>query len=149
MRLLALTYEELVAHGVNAAFARVLTEPKRYHPDLTIMVGKTNWDYFVPSNASEVVPLWDQNADSYVRWKRNGRTEFVRLYHDDPEWRLVAVSEQGVMCELWQSWVEFQDDENDECRRFAEAIGFRHWEEALRLMESDDEQYEEWILRLE
>jgi hypothetical protein len=148
MQLRALTYDELTAHGVSAEFARILIDPESYDPSLSIFVGKTDWDYFVPSGASNIVPLWDENADAIVRWNRDGRTEFVKLYHDDPEWRLIAVSEQGAMCELWRGWIEFKDSD-EECRRFAEAIGFRRWEEALKLHDTDYDEFAAWAIQLE
>ena len=95
MRLHSLTFDELIANGISPKFARILTDPKSYHSDLDIILGKTDWDYYVPADVTKVFPLWDTNADSVVRWNRNGMTEYVRLYHDDPEWRFLASSEQG------------------------------------------------------
>lgn len=147
MRLKALTLQELISHGVNARFARILTAPEQYHPDLSILVGKTDWDYWIPSGVSDIVPLWDSNADSFVRWSRNGVTEYVWLFHDDPNWVLIAKSEQGVMARLWQYWAEFQESD-DECRRFADAIGFRYCEEALGLLDTDYDAFEKWRFEL-
>lgn len=149
MRLVSLTYDELVAHGVSQAFAQVLADPDGYHPDLDVVVGKTHWDYFIPEGVSEVVPLWDCNADSLVRWKRDGQVEYVWLFHDDPKWIHVARSEQGIMAKLWQEWVEFQDATDEECRLFAEAIGFRHWKEGLSVLETrSTDAIEQWRLGL-
>ena len=149
MHLRSFTYDELVSNGVNQSFARVLTDPEAYHPDLKFHIGETNWDYFVPEGVSEVVPLWDDNADSYVRWIRDGRREYVHLYHDDPNWTLIAKSEQGIMAKLWQGWVEFQDTDED-CQRFADAIGFRHCQAGLRILqqETDSETIDRWRLSL-
>ncbi|MEZ6138729.1 MAG: hypothetical protein R3C53_27910 [Pirellulaceae bacterium] len=77
MRLESLPYDQLVANGVNPSFARILSDPDSYHPDLSIYVGKTNWDYYIPDGVTNIVPLWDSNADSYVRWTRDGNTEYV------------------------------------------------------------------------
>ncbi|NQT36598.1 MAG: hypothetical protein HQ581_03865 [Planctomycetes bacterium] len=147
MRLHSLTFDELTAYGVDPRFARILTDPDSYHPDLSIHVGKTNWDYFIPANVTNVVPLWDSNADSFVRWNRNGSTEYVWLFHDDPNWTLIAASEQGIMAKLWQDWIEFQDSD-DECRRFADAIGFRHCEEGLALLDNDYDAFTKWMREL-
>jgi hypothetical protein len=87
--------------------------------------------------------LWDVNADSYVRWKRNGKIEYVWLFHDDPEWSLVAVSEQGIIAELWTSWVESFEDE-EEFKNFAHAIGFKHYKEAMDVWDKGYDEFTEW-----
>lgn len=147
MRLRSLSLEELISHGVSAPFAKILTEPESYHPELSILVGETDWEYYVPPDATCVVPLWDANANSFVRWTRAGEIEYVWLFHDDPQWVLIAISEQGIMSKLWQNWIEFIDSD-DECERFAEAIGFRHWEQALDLLNEDYASFERWQLAL-
>ncbi len=147
MQLRSLSFEELVGHGVRPSFARVLSDPESYDSDQRIHIGRTNWDYYVPDNVSEIVPLWDRNADSIVRWTRCNTTEYVWLFHDDPAWDLLAYSEQGIMHVLWQEWAEFQESD-DECRRFAEYIGFRHCEEALAIWNEDSETIDWWRLTL-
>lgn len=147
MRLRSLTYDELVANHVSGPFARILSDPDSYHPDLSIHIGKTNWDYHIPDGVSNVVPLWDSNADSFVRWNRNGNVEFVWLYHDDPNWSLMAKSEQGIMAILFHEWAEFQESDED-CQQFADAMGFRYCEEALKMMENDSDTIKRWRLSL-
>lgn len=147
MRLGSLTFDELTSRGVSRPFAGVLSDPESYHPDLSILVGKTDWDYYVPEGVTDVTPLWDTNADSCVRWNRNGFTEYVRLFHDDANWLLIATSEQGIMAKLWQEWVEFQDSDA-ECRRFAEAIGFRDWEVGLALLDANFDAFKKWMVEL-
>lgn len=147
MRLRSLTFDGLVAYGVDRRFARILSDPEIYHADLSIIVGETNWDYSIPDGVTDVVPLWDVNADSLVRWNRNGRTEYVWLFHDDPNWTLIATSEQGIMARLWQDWIEFQDSDS-EARRFADAIGFRHCDEGLALLDSDHDAFTRWVVEL-
>jgi hypothetical protein len=147
MRLRSLTFDELVQHGVDRRFARILSDPEGYHADLNIIVGKTNWDYFIPDGVTDVVPLWDVNANSFVRWNRNGKTEYVWLFHDDPNWTPIARSEQGIMATLWKDWIEFQDSDS-EPRRFADAIGFRHCDEALALLDSDCDAFTRWVAEL-
>lgn len=147
MRLCSLTYDELLVCGVNPSFARILSDPDCYHPHLCIHVGKTDWDYFIPKNVTNIVPLWDSNADSYVRWNREGKTEYVLLLHDDPEWVLVTYSEQGVMAELWQGWAEFQESD-EKCQRFADAIGFRYCQDGLKIIEGSSDAITQWRLSL-
>jgi len=143
-----LTKEELILFGLDPRFAQVLSDPAEYHSELPFHVGKPHWDYYIPEGVAEVVPLWDVNADSFVRWVRDGTTEYVWLFHDDPNWVLIATSEQGIMAQLWQDWSQFQTSD-DECRRFAEAIGFRHCEQALVLLGSDNGEFRKWQLELD
>ncbi len=147
MRLVSLGYDELVSHDVSKNFAHILSDPGAYHPDLPILVGRTNWDYYIPEGVTNIVPLWDSNADSYVRWERDGVIEYVWLFHDDPNWILIAKSEQGVMAALWSSWSEFQESD-DECRRFADAIGFKYAEEALEIWDRDYDELQDWKMNL-
>lgn len=147
MRLQSLTLDELILRGVSPAFAGILANPESYHRDLSIQVGRTNWDYFIPNGVVDVVPLWDCNEDSFVRWNREGIIEYVLLFHDDPDWVLVAHSEQGIMSQLWQKWAEFKETD-EECRRFADAIGFRYCEEGLEVLENHYETIEEWRFSL-
>jgi hypothetical protein len=128
-----LDYEELVRRGVSRPVARFTTA--KQHPienfDIFVRPVSETWDYNVPPDAREVVGLWDQNADAYARWVRNGATEFVLLHHDDPDYTLVAGTEQGLLAELARQYFEFLDwhDEAEAGRRFTaftEYIGFRH-----------------------
>lgn len=147
MRIKSLTKEELSSHGVDQAFSKILSDPKEYHPDLDITIGKVNWDYYIPEGVEEIVPLWDTNTDAYVRWKRKGKTEYVFLDHESPEWRFVASSEQGIMAVLWNQWCEFQEDD-EELERFARAIGFKHWKEATEIWERDYDEFKAWQKQL-
>lgn len=148
MQLRALTFDELVDRGVDRRFAQILSYPDSYHPDLRILIGKTDWNYFVPPGVTDVVPLWDSNSDSFVRWTRNGATSYVWLFHDDPDWSAVAASEQGIKGKLWQDWIEFQDADEDECYRFAAAIGFRHCKEGLAKLDREYDEFKKWLLEL-
>lgn len=147
MHLKSLGYEELIERGVSEGFARILSDPVDYAPDLRFHVSKTDCDYYIPEDAIDVVPLWDQNADTYARWTRNGVIEYVLLFHDDPEWSLIATSEQGIMAELWNSWAEHQEDD-EENFRFANAIGFKHCEKALKIWGDDYDKFQQWKLNL-
>lgn len=148
MRLQSLTFDELVMRGVNQCFARILAAPRSYHQNLDIIVGQTDWDYVVPVDVTDVVPLWDENANSFVRWRRNRVTEFVWLFHDDKAWILIAKSEQGIMAKLWQNWIEFQDADDEEACRFANAIGFRCHVKGLQLLATGNDTFRKWIVDL-
>lgn len=143
MHLKSLSYEELIDKGVSKSFARIISDPDSYHEDLSIYVGKTDWDYFIPEEVTDVIPLWDSNADSFVRWQRNGMTEYVWLFHDDPEWSLIATSEQGVIAQLWENWVSSFEDE-EEFKRFAEALGFLHYREAIKIWDTGQNEFDDW-----
>lgn len=147
MLLKSLSYDELIARGVAPSFARILTEPNSYDPDLKFHIGETNWNYFIPEGVTDVVPLWDTNADTFARWSRDNIVEFVWLFHDDPNWALIAYSEQGIMSKLWQSWCEFQETD-EQCHRFAEAIGFRYAAEGLKIWNERSETIDQWRLSL-
>mgnify|MGYP000095740096 CR=1 FL=1 len=133
MRLLPLDYEGFVRRGVSPPVARFITAKGHPIPHLNIFVKPISevWEYSVPADATDVIGLWDENADVYVRWTRGGQQEFVQLYHDDPEFTVVAWTEQGLLAELARRYYEFLDW-NDEvvCRKqfeaFTEYIGFRH-----------------------
>ena len=133
MRLESLTYDAFVARGVSPAVARFITAANHPIPHFDIFVRPVyeGWDYNVPPTATDVVGLWDENADATVRWDRDGQREFVKLYHDDPAITVVAWTEQGLLADLARRYSESLDwhDEESDRRRFAEFvryIGFRH-----------------------
>jgi hypothetical protein len=109
VRLIPLDYESLIQWGISAPGARFITAKKHPIPEFDIFVRPVyeGWDYYVPPNASNVIGLWDSNADAYARWLRGGYQEFVRLYHDDPEHTVVAWTEQGLLAELTRQYFEF------------------------------------------
>ena len=147
-RLQSLNYGKLIAAGITASFASILTDPARYDRRLDILVGPIDWEYGIPTDAHTIVPLWGHNEDATIRWTRGDAQEFVRVYHDHPDWRFLARSEQGVMCNLWRDWVEFSEASDDEAERFAMAIGFVHYAEALKLLESSHGQFPQWEQQL-
>ena len=51
------------------------------------------------------------------------------------------------MAKLWQDWIEFQESD-EECRRFADAIGFHYSDEAFALLESDYDAFKDWMQEL-
>lgn len=101
MRLRSFTFSELIEFGVCSKLAYILKNPSSYDKDLDSLIGETDWDYFIPGNVKNVVPLWDNNADTIARWDRAGKIEYVCLLHDDPNWILEASSEQGIKAQLW------------------------------------------------
>lgn len=143
----SLPKEELVQHGVDPNFADVLSEPNKYDSSLHITIGKSDWDYAIPETVTSVVPLWGANADSFVRWERDGVTEFVWLFHDSSEYSLITYSEQVIMAKLYQSLTEFMEE--DDCHRIGSAMGFKYIEMADNILEDDWDGYENWILNLE
>ncbi len=154
MLLRSLPKGNLISQGVDPDFADLITNPKQFARNFDIFVGKTYWDYFIPKGVRNVVPLWDQNADSYVRWERNGVVEFVKLYHDDPEWRFIAKSEQGLMAVLYQQywesdWIEDEEEFNQSCRQLAQLMGFKYWETAEELLRRDYDEFLTWAKNLE
>ncbi len=51
------------------------------------------------------------------------------------------------MSKLWQEWAEFQESD-EECNRFADAIGFRYAESELKILEKDSDTINGWRLAL-
>lgn len=154
MRLKQLTYEEFTAEGLSPTTARFLTASSHPIPNFDIFVRPVNprWDYWSPDEVANVVGLWDENADPYCRWTRRGTIEFVHIYHDEPGFRVVAESEQGILAYLFEEYYEFVDWHNEseacqEVRKFGDYIGFKGTGELVRLLDyyarnSDREQYE-------
>lgn len=133
MRLPPLGYDALIARGVSPPVARFVTAER--HPirefDIFVRPVYEGWDYNVPTDATDVIGLWDENADVFARWARDGRQEFVQLRHDDPDHTVVAWTEQGLLAELARQYFEFLDwhDVVADRRRylaFADYTGFRH-----------------------
>ena len=48
---------------------------------------------------------------------------------------------------LWQDWAEFQETD-EECQRFADAIGFRYCDEGLAIWNKDSDTIRNWMLGL-
>jgi hypothetical protein len=83
-----------------------------------------------------------------IRWVKNRRTHSV-LFQELQclPGQTLAVTFNRLRAKLWQDWIEFQDS-NDECHRFADAIGFRYCEEGLALLEKDYSAFEKWTRNL-
>ena len=95
---------------------------------------ESGWACYIPEDVSAVYPLWTCNADVFAVWVREGRIEFVELYHDDQEPRLLARTEQGLLLQLFLSLLE-SEDWHDPAQSFArlqqlaEVTGFPHLRE--------------------
>jgi len=153
MRLHSLTFDELKAAGVNAHLAQAIVNPNIIDPCLDIFIQDINWEYYISDDVESVVPLWSSNEDTYCRWRRNGETEYVLLFHDDPKFAILARTEQGLLAELYRQYWEFQDSGDDDvndkkCRVFADAIGFEHREEADTLLLDDYDTFKKWQRKL-
>jgi hypothetical protein len=61
-------------------------------------------------------------------WVRDGRTEFVRLCHDDPEPQVLARNEQGLLADLFLALLG-TDEPLKNLRKLAEVAGFRRMDE--------------------
>ncbi|MGF1733661.1 hypothetical protein [Photobacterium kasasachensis] len=141
------SYETLVEKGVSTKLARAIFYPEELHEDLWSVIGLCDSYCNVPDDVSEVTPLFDRNSDPIVRWIRNGEIEYVWLFHDDPNWSLVARHEQGVLAYLYRLLTEFLPDE--ECASFAMKIGFEHYELANNVLDYDCDSYENWASKLQ
>ena len=101
----------------------------------------SRWDYYIPADASNVIGLWDVNADPVCRWQRNGVVEFVWLFHDSDDVEVVATSEQALLGKLFLDYHEMESDPSTDpdemdrkMRRFGSYIGFEGTEPLLRLL---------------
>jgi hypothetical protein len=61
-------------------------------------------------------------------WVCDGRTEFVRLYHDDPQPQVLARNEQGLLADLFRALLESAEP-MENLRKLADLAGFRHMDE--------------------
>src|SRR5690242_19774285 len=144
MRLARLNEKQLIRRGVAAPVARLVTAATHPVEHVTIFVQPVNprWDFYIPSDADDVLGLWDDNADAYARWRRGGVTEYVLLYHDEPDHRLVARTEQGLLAELVRRYHDMLDWHDERAsdrkvRAFADYVGFRHTDRLLDYLASD------------
>jgi hypothetical protein len=57
-------------------------------------------------------------------WVRRGKTEFVKLCHDDPEPELLVKNEQGFLADLFRRlWEDGESQKN--LQKLADITGFR------------------------
>jgi hypothetical protein len=153
MHLKSFSNAEYLAAKVSPAIARFASASAHPIPNFDIFAAPVDWDYFIPEEAVDVVPLWSSNADGYLRWIRHGRTEFVFVSHECQDWWIVAYSEQGVLADLYHRYSEsFQwvDEKIDQakCDAFAVYIGFTLQEEADRLLVGFYDHFESWIKKV-
>ena len=127
--------QEILDLGLSPKFVEfALLDPKPDGFEFWCDSRHAGWACFVPEDVSRVYPLWSCNADVTALWMRCGRLEFVKLYHDDPEWRVLARTEQGLLLDLFRALLESEDwlDPKECIRRLqklADVAGFHHLSE--------------------
>ncbi len=119
MNLKTLSYSELTQNGGSPALADVLASPADFADSLDIIIDKSSWDYPIPDNVSDVLPIYGHNSNMTVRWKRNGEVEYVDIHHDGPDWHLVARSEQGLIAHILFAWVEMMMCTEEEYKKYS------------------------------
>ena len=120
---------ELLDLGLSAKFVEfVFLDPKPKPFRYWCEPRESGWPCFVPKSVSAVYPLWTRNADVFAVWVRDGRTEFVRLCHDNPEPQVVARNEQGLLADLFLALLG-TDEPLKNLRKLAGVAGFRHMDE--------------------
>ena len=156
MKLLHLTKlgaEELIANGITSGLARTVSEPDLVAEHLWVHFDRViDWEFAVPQDVDDVVPIWGCNGDVFVRWARNDVHEYVKLYHDDDKFLVVARSEQGLMALLLANYFEQREGSDEEAaartRVVSEAIRFEHFDAAVRMLTSGQDalpdDYDEW-----
>src|SRR5262249_49911853 len=123
--------QELLDLGLSPKFVEfVFLDPKPEGFRYRCESRHSGWACFVPKDVSGVYPLWTSNADVTALWMRRGRLEFVTLYHDDPEPRFLARTEQGLLVQLFLGLLESEDWHNpaqslSRLQRMADVTGFR------------------------
>lgn len=126
------SYDQWIASGVSPAFAGVLSDPADYHPDLAFTIQQVDGTYLLPDDVTEVVPLWSVEGDAYVRWNRDGVSQYTWVSHEGSDWNLIARSEQGILAELFAAWIEMEESE-EEPERSAFAIGRNAWKRGMTM----------------
>lgn len=127
--------QELLDLGLSPQFAEfVFLDPKPDAFRYRCEARDGGWACYVPEDVSAVYPLWTCNGDVTALWIRGGRQEFLKLYHDDPEFKLLGRTEQNVLLELFLSLYEAQDwHDAAQClgrlQQLAEVAGFRYLRE--------------------
>lgn len=115
------------------------------------------WLCSIPTDVTAVYPLWSCNGDLTVLWVRNGNREFVRTYHDDPESRFLAFTEQGLLARLFHRVMESQDwntpsevaDSEQVLMAAAKRLGFTYMQEFLDLYMQSDKDPDGYSQRIE
>jgi hypothetical protein len=142
MQLKILNFEEFVATELKPTTAHFLTATEYPIPHFNIFVRPVNFhrQYWVPEGVDNVIGLWDENADPFCRWIRNGTIEFVQIYHDETGFQVVANTEQGLLACLFEKYYEFldwraEDKAYQAAREFGTYIGFAATEGLLHLLD--------------
>jgi len=121
--------QELLDLGLSPEFVEfVFLDPKPKRFRNWCEPRDSGWPCFIPEDVSAVYPLWTCNADVCAVWVREDRLEFVTLCHDDPEPRVLARNEQGLLADLFRCLLE-TGESLDNLRKLAKVAGFRHMDE--------------------
>jgi hypothetical protein len=135
--------QELLDLGLSPRFVDfVFLDPKPREFRYWCESRDSGWACCIPEAVSAVYPLWTSHADLTALWMHRGRLEFVKLYHDDPEPRVLARTEEGLLLELFLSLFEAEDWHDpaqslSRLQEMAAVAGFRH----LRELNEWHEQY--------
>jgi hypothetical protein len=142
VRLPVLSKEQLISFGISERLSHLVTSHDHPIPKLDLFVEPIDpdWDHGVPSDAGDVVGLWQSNADPRVRWCRRGVVEFARLHHDDDQPLLIAWTEQGLLADLVRQYYENIDWPSDPLipeavKGLAGYVGFRHLAALIEFLE--------------
>jgi hypothetical protein len=153
MRLKSFSEAEYLAAKVSPSIARFVTSSSHPIPNFDIFAAPVDWDYFIPEDATDVIPLWSSNENGYIRWMRHERAEFVFVSHESPDWWILAYSEQGILAELYRRYSEshqWEDESDDQkkCDAFAAYIGFTFQKEADRLLKGCPDDFKVWMKKV-
>jgi hypothetical protein len=153
----AATYDELLAHGLSDTFARFVTEGRRRAQEVSYWCDDPNesWRYYVPPIIERPRQLWSTNADPTIACTMDGRTTFVKIYHDDVGHQVIGHGENALATSLLSQVMDSEDWEDEDLTRqrlraLAAEMGYRHMD-ALEayFASSADEDLTDLIRRLE
>ena len=143
MKLTRLSQPDFIAAGLPTDTSRFLASDTHPIPNLDILVQPVDnfFDFDVPDDASNVTGLWTENADPTIMWDRAGKREFVRMYHDDAGFHLVADTLQQLLADVFMRYHELESldaPDEPEFRRLmcdmGAYIGFRGSNELFDLL---------------
>jgi hypothetical protein len=144
-----LAVDEFIRAGLPKTTAEFLANKTHPIPNLDILVSPvgTFFEFRPPADATDVIALWEENADPTCMWQRNGVTEFACMYHDDPGHHVVTTSLQRLLAELFMRYHELESldsDNPDKLRdlmvRMGSYIGFRGAERLFDMLEAYEDE---------
>lgn len=141
----AATHDELLSHGLSDTFARFVTGGRRHIAEVRYWCDDPDesWKYYIAPEIERPRQLWSTNADPTVVARMNGKTAFLRLYHDDVGYHLIGHSETAIATSLLAEVIGSEDweDEDDTRRRLrdlATAMGYPHFDALDSFSASND-----------